>query len=168
MSKLHGLFLDRDGVLNVNTHYPHLVEDLYIPDGVFEACTLLKYYQNKIRPIVVTNQSGVGRGLYTKAECLEFEEHLANEIYIHSGLNIPKENWYHAWDTASPDYKPSPNMILQGMKDHNLKPKNCVLIGDKQTDVDAAMAAELSLGYLIYTNNGEHFLEAVMETLLKL
>ena len=57
------IFLDRDGVINKEINYLHKIEDFEFIDGVFEACQFLQSLEYKI--IVITNQSGISRGLYT-------------------------------------------------------------------------------------------------------
>jgi D-glycero-D-manno-heptose 1,7-bisphosphate phosphatase len=60
------LFLDRDGVINVDHHYVHRVEDFEFLPGIFELCAIAR--DAGLRLVVVTNQAGIGRGLYGEAE----------------------------------------------------------------------------------------------------
>ena len=62
------VFLDRDGVINVDRGYTYRIEDFEFIDGVFEACKLFAALGYRL--IVVTNQSGIGRGLYSEQDFL--------------------------------------------------------------------------------------------------
>jgi histidinol-phosphate phosphatase family protein len=132
------LFLDRDGTLNINTHYTHLPEDLYWCNGVmrFFAAISNKPLINILQPIIVTNQSGVARKYYSKDECLAFEHHMRQELTY----PLTYKHFYHSW-TAKPTpwRKPNPGMLLQACKDHNLVPG--YMIGDKKKDIEAGHKA---------------------------
>ena len=145
-----GLFLDRDGVLNVNTHYPHLVEDLYLAPGVIEAFRLLKNHPD-IVPVVVTNQAGVGRGYYAEFDVVIFEAVLAKRIYDQAGYELPPNRWFHCWsdDNSHPWRKPNPGMILEAAKQFNLDLRRSAMIGDKPSDYEAAVAAGIRHRFII-------------------
>lgn len=139
------LFLDRDGTLNVNTHYTHLAEDLYLCDGVIDFFRELHNY-SMLQPIVVTNQSGVDRGYYTKDECLDFEIALEEKIACETQYQLWYEHFYHSWSKNPCLYrKPNPGMLLRACKDHDLIPG--YMIGDKDSDVEAGHRAGCRLSF---------------------
>jgi D-glycero-D-manno-heptose 1,7-bisphosphate phosphatase len=65
-------FLDRDGVINIEKNYVHQKHDFEFHQGVFEACRMINAKGYKI--IIVTNQSGIGRGYYTETQFLELNQ----------------------------------------------------------------------------------------------
>lgn len=96
----------------------------------------------------MTNQSGIARGLYTEADMQALHAHMETELEA-AGARI--DRFYHApwheegevarYRRASMDRKPGPGMLLQAMADFNVNREQSFLIGDKETDMDAARAA---------------------------
>lgn len=138
------LFLDRDGTLNVNTHYTHLIEDLYLCPGVLEFFQRLEHNQAHLKhlvPIIVTNQSGVAHGYYRIDECLALETELRTRIYHRTGHWLLESQFYHDWTTDEHSWtrKPNPGMLLQACVDHKIVPG--YMIGDKPSDTSAGELA---------------------------
>lgn len=143
-------FLDRDGVLNEDKGYTHRVEDLNWMPGAREAIRLLN--DRGYRVIVVTNQAGVARGFYDEAAVSVFhagmQEQLAREgAFIDAFYHCP----YHAEGTVPtytvadhPDRKPNPGMILRALSEWHVNKDASFLIGDKESDMEAARRAGLS------------------------
>lgn len=133
------LFLDRDGVLNVDHGYVSRKADFKLIDGVFEALHLAVARGYVL--IVVTNQSGIGRGYFTQAD------YDALEAYIHqlfASEGIPLTAIYHCPhhpDAKCDCRKPRPGMILRAAQDHGIDLPRSVMIGDKPSDAEAARAA---------------------------
>ncbi len=65
------LFLDRDGVVNVEKNYLHKIEDFELVDGIIDVCRA--YQEQDYLIIIVTNQSGISRGYYTRRRFYTFE-----------------------------------------------------------------------------------------------
>jgi len=149
MSRI-GVFFDRDGLLNVNTHYPHLVEDCYLVHGIGNALAAVVVHPRFV-PIVVTNQGGVGEGRYSKEDAMAFEAELRRKIFFDTGFTIPVENWYHSWssDDSDPFRKPNPGMLLQAAKDHDINLNTSAMFGDKPSDLIAGARAGCCALYLI-------------------
>tara|TARA_B110000211_G_scaffold199292_1_gene229640 strand:+ start:1097 stop:1639 length:543 start_codon:yes stop_codon:yes gene_type:complete len=153
MSK-KALFLDRDGVINVDHGYVHTVEDFQFIDGIFDLCSsaIAKGYLI----IVITNQAGIGRGLYSVSEfelltdwmCKRFsaEGDSISKVYfspyhpVH-GLGIYKKDDFSR--------KPHPGMLIEAEADFNLRMSDCVLVGDKATDIQAGRAAGVGMNILL-------------------
>jgi D-glycero-D-manno-heptose 1,7-bisphosphate phosphatase len=140
------LFLDRDGVINVEKNYVYRIEDFEFIDGIFELCALA---QNRgFALIVITNQAGIGRGYYTEAD---FQHLTGWMLEAFRGRGIEIDRVYHCpchptagigeYRRESFDRKPNPGMILQARKDFDLDLSQCVLIGDKKSDIEAGRAA---------------------------
>lgn len=140
------LFLDRDGVLNVDRGYVSRVEDFEWIKGARDCVKTFK--DRGWFVFVVTNQSGIARGLYTEAEMQALHAHMAEDLAAY-GTAI--DRFYHApwheegeiarYRKASIDRKPGPGMLLQAMADFPVNREASFLIGDKPTDMQAARAA---------------------------
>ena len=142
------LFLDRDGVINVEKDYLYKIEDFEFIDGVFELC---KHYQELGYLIfVVTNQSGITRGYYTEDNFNLLSKWMIQEFLKH---DIKIEKIYHC--PHHPNIsgecncrKPEPGMLLNARDEFNIDMKNSVMIGDKERDIEAALNAGLIETYL--------------------
>ena len=147
------VFLDRDGVINVDHGYVYRKEDFEFVDGIFEAC---RHFQEQgYLLIVVTNQSGIARGMYTEAQFQELTDWMMERFKKH-GVTISKV--YHC--PHHPDFgpagerdcdcrKPKPGMILRGIEEYELDPNECILVGDKISDMEAATSAGIGLKLLV-------------------
>ena len=143
------LFLDRDGVLNHDHGWVGTRERFeWTPDGrhaVRAACDAGRHV------FVVTNQSGIARGLYTEADFSELHRWILDEIQLAGGtIDDLRFCPYHA-DAAVARYrqesdwrKPAPGMILDLMRAWELDSARCTMIGDQAHDVAAARAAGIT------------------------
>ena len=110
------LFLDRDGVINVEKEddYIRNVSEWKFIDGVLEA--LEKFHSVFGNIFIVTNQRGVGKGLMTESELESIHQHMLQEIR-HSGGAITRIYYCTSVDEDDPSRKPNPGMALQALKD---------------------------------------------------
>ena len=139
-------FLDRDGVLNLDKGYTHRPEDLRFVPGAIDAVRRLNdrgYYV-----IVVSNQAGVARGYYSLDDAARFNREMQARLFRH-GAHIDQFYVcpYHP-DGAVAEYaidhfdrKPNPGMLLRALADWPIDKVGSWLIGDKDTDVEAAARA---------------------------
>ena len=149
------LFLDRDGVINIDRGYVHRPEQFEFVPGIFP---LARFWADELRRpiIVVSNQSGIGRGYFdekahadlTRWMCNRFEAERAAiaRVYhcpYHPLHGIGEYRREHPWR------KPNPGMILQAIFDFRLDPARCALVGDNMSDVEAGAAAGLGLRILV-------------------
>ena len=142
------LFLDRDGVVNIEINYLYKVEDFKFIEGIFELC---KYYQNLGYMIfVVTNQSGIARGYYSEDDFYKLtlwmiEEFKKNTIEVKKVYFCP-----HHPDISSTCNcrKPKPGMILEAKEEFDIDLENSILVGDKESDIEAAISAGIKETYL--------------------
>lgn len=146
------LFLDRDGVINVDRNYVHRIEDFEFLPGIFELCAAAA--QRGYLLVVVTNQAGIGRGYYTEAD---FEQVTAwmEGVFRQRGIDIARV--YHCpyhptagvgeYRRESFDRKPNPGMLLKARDELGLDLAGSVLLGDKDSDIEAGRAA--GVGHLI-------------------
>lgn len=143
-SSRKALFLDRDGVINVDSGYIWRPEDFIFKDGVFEACRRAQGLGYLL--IVVTNQAGIGRGLYTERQFLDlsdwmvarFAEHEVEIARVYFAPTHPEEG-IGIYRRESPDRKPGPGMILKARDAFDLDLPASALVGDRETDMQAAI-----------------------------
>jgi D-glycero-D-manno-heptose 1,7-bisphosphate phosphatase len=142
------LFLDRDGVINVEINYLHKVDDFQFIEGIFELC---KKYQNKgYIIIVVTNQSGIARGYYSEEDFNYLTSWMIKE-FAKEGVNIKKVYScpHHPEISGTCSCrKPEPGMFLEAQKEFDIDLKNSILVGDKESDIEAAISAGIRKTYL--------------------
>ena len=133
------LFLDRDGVINRDVDFAHLPEQIEFMPGIFEQCR--KASAEGFLLIVVTNQSGIGRGLYSEAQFHELMRWMMAQFKKES---CPLTAYYfcpHLPEAGCDCRKPKPGMIFQAAREHHIDLAGSVLIGDRQSDVEAGNAA---------------------------
>jgi D-glycero-D-manno-heptose 1,7-bisphosphate phosphatase len=164
---IEAVFLDRDGVLNVDHGYVHDPADLEWIPGAREAVSLLT--RAGIKVLVVTNQSGVARGYFDEAAVHRLHAVMRDALRADGGeVTAFYHSPYHAEAVVEayrhPDHptrKPNPGMILAGLADHGLDPAHCVLIGDSPSDVEAARRAAME-GFLFPGGDLLAFLRQVL------
>ena len=152
--KSPALFLDRDGVVNVDTNFLHLAQDVVWVEGIFSLARAAIGRGYKL--IVVTNQSGIGRGLYSMEQFNILTDWIHAEFLAR---NVPLDATYccpyhpvHAigeYLREHEDRKPSPGMLLRAAGDHSIDLAQSVLVGDRCTDIGAANNAGLRQAFLI-------------------
>lgn len=142
------LFLDRDGVINVDHGYVGRKEDFEFIPWIFNACLLAQQLGYLI--FVVTNQSGIGRGYYTEQAFLELNDWMVG-VFKEHGIDIAKV--YYCTSLYSSDRKPEPGMIIRAAKEFDVDLANSILVGDNETDVQAGIAAGVGVNLLIYGGN---------------
>jgi D-glycero-D-manno-heptose 1,7-bisphosphate phosphatase len=146
-------FLDRDGVLNVDVGYAHRPEQLVFVEGAPRAIRRLN--EAGWLAIVVTNQAGVARGYYDEAAVVLFHAAMNQQLAAH-GARIDAFYYspYHEEATVDayrhadhPDRKPNPGMLLRGMAEYGVAAADAFMIGDRDSDMEAARRAGVT-GYL--------------------
>jgi D-glycero-D-manno-heptose 1,7-bisphosphate phosphatase len=146
------VFLDRDGVLNQDPpHYVHKIEDMVILPRVGEAIRLLNNAGFLV--IVVSNQSGVGRGMYTKRDVEKFHEEMKDRLYEQGSWITDFFFCPHTKEDNCECRKPKPGMILKAAEQFSIDLQESWLIGDKRTDCEAADAAGVR-SILVLTGHG--------------
>lgn len=140
------LFLDRDGVVNGEVDYLHKIEDVRWVPGIFDLCraAIAKGYA----PVIVTNQAGIGRGLYTEADFSALMDWMRTTF---KAEGCPLAGVYHCPHHPTKGQggylrdcdcrKPLPGMFLQAAKDLDLDCAKSLMVGDKRADLQAAQAA---------------------------
>ncbi len=160
------LFLDRDGVINVDRNYIYRVEDFEWVEG---AADVIKRFNEKGWWVfVVTNQSGIARGYYTEEQMQVLHDWLVAELdkrgaHIDRIYHCPfhEEGTIERYRKDSYDRKPKPGMLIRAMTDFPVIKERSFLIGDKQADLDAAKAAGVR-GFLFSGGNLSQFADWVL------
>lgn len=133
------IFLDRDGVINLDKAYVSKIEDFEFCEGVFEA---LMHFQNLgYLLIIVTNQSGIGRGYYTEEDFQKLTDWMRKEL-LHVRIKIDAVyHCPHAPEANCACRKPQSGMFLKAIEDFDIDVKQSWMIGDKPSDIEAALGA---------------------------
>lgn len=140
------VFLDRDGTINVDTHYPHKVELLkFIPKAIDG---LKIFAMLPLDIIVISNQAGIALKIFTSGQMSQFNEGLRSKIELAGGRidafyfcphREPKD--LQPGDSPCACSKPSPGMLLEAARDFELDLSKSFLIGDKTSDIAAGKKA---------------------------
>jgi len=140
------LFLDRDGVINHDSGYTSSVENFHFVDGIFDLCRAAT--QSGYLLMVVTNQAGIGRGYYSEEDFFSLTEWMCNRFKeedapISDVFYCPFHPQYGVGDYKkdSFDRKPNPGMLLRAAEKHGLDLGHSIMIGDKDSDMQAASEA---------------------------
>ena len=159
-SRIRGraLFLDRDGVVNEEIGYLSRPEQVRFVDGIFDLCR--RAQQHHFRLIIVTNQSGIARGLYSEEDFNALTEWMTAE-FAREGVRLDRTYYcpHHpdhgvgAYRKECIDRKPGPGMLLQAAKDFDLDLEQSIFVGDRCTDMAAGVAA--GVGTLLLVGNIE-------------
>lgn len=145
-------FLDRDGVINVDSGYVGRWEAFeYLPEAI-EGLKLLQTAGFQL--IVVTNQSGIARGYYTEDDFLRLTEIMKADL-ANKGVNLSAVYYcpyledadLEAYRTASELRKPEPGMLLKAAEEHCLDLSRSIMVGDKSSDMVAAERAGVTARY---------------------
>lgn len=140
------VFLDRDGTITVDTHYPHRIEALEFIPGSLKA--LKELAKLPVHIIVVSNQAGIALGLFTRDEMSQYNRHL-RAMVEEAGGRI--DAFYYCPDKEPRDLtqgellsecaKPAPGMLLEAARDFRLILSKSWLVGDKLSDIAAGKTA---------------------------
>lgn len=162
------LFLDRDGVVNVEKNYLYKIEDFELMDGILDVC---RYYEAKgYLIIIVTNQSGISRGYYTQEDFNRLSQWMIEHF---KSLGVTITHIYHCPHHESIDgncdcRKPEPGMFLEAQRDFDLDMESSVMIGDNERDIQAAIRAGVATNILLSTQARESDANQIVQSLKEL
>ena len=150
MTLQKAVFLDRDGTLTKDDGYTHKVEDLFFLPTTFAA--LRKLIEHDYLLIMVTNQSGIARGLFSESDFQAFQNKCM-EVLANEKIQIAKTYFCpHHPDFGDKKHcdcrKPLPGMLNQGLSEFNCDPRACLMIGNAVSDILAGQAAGIQTGFL--------------------
>ena len=152
-------FLDRDGVINIDYGYVHKLEDFIFCEGIFEGLKAL--IDLNFILIIITNQSGIARGLFTEEEYQRITNFMLSKF---KEKNVKITKIYHC--PHHPLYsekkffdckcrKPKAGLFFQAAKEYNIEMDKSIAIGDSERDLIAARTAGIKKRYLITQTNLE-------------
>ena len=169
------VFLDRDGVINVDHGYVHDEHDFEFIDGVFEATKKLQ--QMGYLLVLVTNQSGVARGMFSEDRFLSLTEWM-DWNFVDNGVELDGIYYClhhpeHGIDEYKQDCdcrKPKPGMFISARDFLKIDMEKSIMIGDKAEDMMAAEAAGVGTKILVrsgkpVTEQGETLATAVVDSI---
>ena len=143
---MRAAFLDRDGVINLDLGYVYRQEDFRFVPGALQACRVLS--ESGLGLFVVTNQSGIGRGLFTEEDFRSITRYMCDEL---GRAGAPVLKVYHCphhpeakiarYRVACECRKPKPGMILEAAREFGVDLASSVLFGDSPRDIEAGSAA---------------------------
>lgn len=135
------VFLDRDGVINIEKDYLYKIEDFEFVEGVFES---LDYLQNlNYKLFIITNQSGIGRGYYTLDDFKKLTSWMLDKLEKKQIIVSQVELCPHGPNDDCSCRKPKTGMIENILKNHEIDLENSWLIGDKGSDIKCAKNANI-------------------------
>lgn len=153
------LFLDRDGVINVDHGYVCSPEQTQFVNGIFDLCRAARDAGYLL--VIVTNQAGIGRGLYSEEAYRDYMDWMqgqfaSSDIHFAGIYHCP-----HHPTAAKGEYlklcdcrKPAPGLIRRAADELRLDLRNSILIGDKFSDMQAAIAAGVGTRLLLQPESG--------------
>ena len=126
------VFIDKDGVLVEDKGYVHKLEDFKLIPNAVEGLKLLKNY----KLFIITNQSGIGRGIYKVEDFINFNDHLIKELKK-DGIKIEKTYYCpHKPEDNCECRKPKIRLLKAAEKDFGVDLKKSFVIGDMKSDFE--------------------------------
>lgn len=152
--KIKALFLDRDGVINVDKNYVYKEQDFEFCEGIFALCEL--FLSKGFKIFIITNQSGIARGFYSEEDFEKLSEFMCKG-FEKKGIKITKI--YHCPHLEGCECrKPKPGMILKAKAEFDIDLENSVFIGDNLSDMGAGKNAGVQTLCLVGTDkNGDFY-----------
>jgi D-glycero-D-manno-heptose 1,7-bisphosphate phosphatase len=153
------LFLDRDGVVVEEVHYLHRVEDTRMVPGAAEV--IRQANARGILVVIVTNQAGIGRGIYNWDDFILVQDQILDELAAngarvdavyacphHTNADPPYN------DPDAPDRKPNPGMLLRATNAFKIERQQSWIIGDRANDLVAGQRAGIIGGIHVFMGHG--------------
>ena len=139
--KTKAVFLDRDGVINIDKTYVYKIDDFEFVDGIFEV--LKEFLKKGYKLFIVTNQSGIGRGYYSEDDFFKLTSYMLDKLKK-EGIEITKVyHCPHSPESKCECRKPKPAMLLRAKEEFDVDMANSIMIGDKKSDIEAGKNAKV-------------------------
>lgn len=140
------LLMDRDGIINKDGHYLYRPNDIEFMEGIFDICRIAQ--NKKYKLIIVTNQSGIARGMYGEDDLAYLNQWMRDQFRRrHVQIDAIYYCPYHPqkgvgkYKIDSRDRKPNPGMILKAQRAFGLDLKKSIMLGDRDSDMEAGRRA---------------------------
>ena len=124
------LFLDRDGILNIDKAYVYKFEDIEWVAGIFDLIHFANTHDFLV--IILTNQSGVAQGMYAETDVISLHQKMNSFLEL---KNLRIDDWLYCTEYESERRKPRPGMMLEASVKHKIELSKSYMVGDKATDV---------------------------------
>jgi len=157
------IFFDRDGVLIKDMHYIKDPQDVSLLNGVDDLLNYTKKlgYLN----IIITNQSGISKKLFTWEDYEKVTKRMLTLMKTKNSINAIYANGEGSSNLLENKSwrKPNPNMILEAVKDFNLELSECILIGDRLSDISSGERAGIKNLFHVLTGHGKNERKEVLK-----
>ena len=142
------LFLDRDGVINIDTGHLYLFEQIKYVKNILNL--IEAFHEKGYLIIVITNQAGIAKKYYQEDDVIKLHKQMSLDILLKTGVQI--KDWYycpHKEEDNCSCRKPKPFMFNAAINKYNINPYESFIIGDKISDVQGAYSANIKNLFLI-------------------
>ena len=154
LTQSKALFLDRDGIINIDHGYVGHYDNVEYVDGIFE---LIRRFEDAgYRPVIVTNQSGIARGLFSEDDFLTLMRRIQQDFTQHGIGKVAVYYCPHHPTYGTGKYKqvctcrkPAPGMLFKAADDLSLSLTKSIIVGDSWRDIEAGQAANLAHCYYV-------------------
>jgi len=151
--KSKALFLDRDGTIHEDMDMTHKVKDLKLYNDV--SSLIRKANECKFLVIVITNQEGIGKGVYSTKTMHKFNETMRKKLSKNKAKIDAIYFCPHTESVYCDCRKPEPGMLNKAISDFNINAEESYFIGDAKSDIEAALAVKLKSLYITTGRQGE-------------
>ena len=141
------IFLDRDGVINQEKNYLHKIEDFKFINGIFDSLRTIQDLGYHF--IVITNQSGIGRGLYSEEDYLLLDKWMKKEFEKNGVKILFSIHCPHIPEQKCDCRKPKPGMFINCFKLFKISKDDSWMVGDSERDIEAAIMAGINNTILV-------------------
>lgn len=142
---IKALFLDRDGVINIDDGYVWRIDSFKFYSEIFE---LVRQARSAgFTPFIVTNQSGIARNYFSEQQFFQLMDYV---LYVFASNDVPIQDYRfcpHLPSAGCSCRKPKPGMIFDLAETYSIDLKNSVFIGDKSTDIQCGQSAGVGLNF---------------------
>src|SRR5450830_316763 len=179
MMSIPALFLDRDGVINIDKAYVHKPEDCEFVEGIFSLVSRANKLGYKV--IIVTNQAGIARGYYSEEQFLQFSAWMRQQFEINNAhidmIYFCPHHPVHGKGEYMKECdcrKPEPGMFLRAKKEFDIDMQSSLMVGDNYSDLEAAKKAGVDKLFLLShatpaeSDMRSHLNASVVDTLAKI
>lgn len=161
------IFLDRDGVVNDDACFVHRIEDFRFAAGVLT--TLPALVRRGYQIIIVTNQSGIGRGYFDEQQYRGLTDWMRQRLMERQAPVTAVYHCPHRPEDACGCRKPEPGMLLDAAGRHAVDLLRSWMIGDRETDIEAArragVAHTIRIGRPATVTQADHLCQSIADTL---
>jgi D-glycero-D-manno-heptose 1,7-bisphosphate phosphatase len=155
MERNKAFFLDRDGTINVDTHYLKNILDVKLIEGTAEAIKLIHKHGYKV--IVITNQGGIAKGILTEQDYVNVNNQIQKLLYDEYKIDCFLSCPHHPDIKRCNCRKPSPLLLKVAANKLDINLNDSYMIGDKISDVETGINAGCKNNFLVLTGHGKEY-----------